>query len=59
MHTYLELEADVVDGDGVFPGEILRHSSEEGLREVEAGEPEHSWRSVIYPLDELRDYATM
>ena len=48
--VYLEVEDEVVDGDRVFPGIILLHSCQEGLREVETRHPEHGRGSVLVPV---------
>ena len=50
LFSYLEVEDEVVDGDRVFPGIILLHSCQEGLREVETRHPEHGWGSVLVPV---------
>lgn len=46
----LKFKANVVYGDCVLPGKILRHSSEERLGEVKAREPEDCRWAVIYPV---------
>lgn len=46
-----KLEAQVVNGDGVLAGKVLKDSSEEGLGEVKTRHPKHI-RSflVVYPV---------
>ena len=48
--AYLEIEAEVVDGNGVFAGVVLHHSGEESLCEEETRYPEHCRLSVIVPV---------
>lgn len=48
LHDF-KVEAEQVDGDGVFSGVILLASSEEGLSEKEPGHPEHCRRSIHIP----------
>jgi len=48
--AYLEIEAEVVDGNGVFAGVVLHHSGEERLCEEETRDPEHCRLSVIVPV---------
>ena len=51
--VYLEIEHEMVDGDGVLPGVVLLHPCQEGLSEVEPTHPEH-WRgALLVPV--LRD----
>ncbi len=49
----LELEAETVDRDAVFARVVLRDAGQEGLREVEARDPEDGGRAGGDPL--LRD----
>lgn len=46
----LEVEAEQVDRDGVFPGVVLLAACEEGLSEEESRHPEHSGRPLIVPV---------
>ena len=46
----LEVEAEQVNGDGVFPGVVLLAACEEGLSEEESRHPEHSRRPLIVPV---------
>lgn len=48
--SYLELEPDVVDGDGVLARVVLGDARQEGLREVEAGDPEDGGRPTGNPV---------
>lgn len=48
--AYLKLEANEVDGDGVLPGKVLGHSSEKGLGEEEARDPEDCRRAAVDPI---------
>ena len=47
---HLVLEAQVVDGNLVAAREVLGHSRQEGLREIEARDPEHDRRTVVDPV---------
>ena len=44
------MEAQLVDGDVVSPGVVLHGSSQEGLGEEEARQPEHSGFGGAVPL---------
>ena len=46
----LEVEAEQVDGDGVFPGVVLLAAGEEGLREEESRHPEHGGSALFIPV---------
>ena len=46
----LKLEGEMVDGCLVAPGIVLQDPRQEGLREVEAGDPEHNGRTPIDPV---------
>lgn len=48
LHDF-KVEAEQVNGDGVFSGKILLASSEEGLSEKEARHPEHCRCAVHVP----------
>jgi len=48
--TYLKVEAELVDGDGVLAGIVLHDASEEGLCEVEPRHPEHVGLAVVIPF---------
>lgn len=52
LHTFLESEVDGIDRDDVFTCKVLEASCEEGLREVEAGNPEGGGYSLADPLVE-------
>lgn len=46
----LVVEGQLVDGYLVLPGVALLRGREEGLREVEPGQPEHHGRPVRVPV---------
>mmetsp|Transcript_5662 Transcript_5662/g.19199 ORF Transcript_5662/g.19199 Transcript_5662/m.19199 type:complete len:711 (+) Transcript_5662:204-2336(+) len=46
----LLLEEHRVDGDLVLARVVLQHAREEGVREVEARDPEHGGRAVVDPV---------
>lgn len=45
----LKVVGDLIDGDGVSPCEVLKHTGQETLGEEESRDPEDSWISHIYP----------
>lgn len=49
-HSYLKLESNVVNGDGVFPGIILRDTRQKGLCEVESGDPKDHRGPTVDPV---------
>ena len=55
---YLKRITDGIDSNDMFPGVVLQGSGEEGLREVEARNPEHLGYAVRRPvLHELHSEA--
>lgn len=46
----LEVEAEQVDGDGVFPGVVLHGPSQEGLGEEEPRQPEDMGLVALIPV---------
>lgn len=50
----LKVVGDLVNGDGVSPCEVLKHTGEETLREEKSRDPEDSWIPDIYPSLEER-----
>lgn len=46
----LKAEADGVDGQDRAAGVVLQRSCQEGLREEEATDPEHSWNPAGDPV---------
>ena len=46
----VELKTHRVDGDAVLACEVLQHSSEEGVREEEATDPELHGRAIVHPV---------
>jgi len=48
-------EADLIDSDGVLTGEILLRTSEEGLREEEARDPEDVGGALVEPVGQELD----
>ena len=47
---YFIVEGELVDGDPVLARVALLGGGEEGLREVEAGQPEHRRGPVLVPV---------
>jgi hypothetical protein len=47
---YLKFKSDVVNGDGVFPGIILRNSRQKGLCEVESRDPKDHRGAFVDPF---------
>ena len=47
--TYLEVVSELVDGNGVATRVVLQYARQEGLREVEAGDPEHVRLARVVP----------
>ena len=45
-----ELEAEMVDGRHVLPSEVLQHSGQERLSEVESRDPEYGRSATEDPL---------
>lgn len=45
-----ELEVDLVDRNLIVSRVVLKHASQERLREVEARDPEDNWRTLVYPV---------
>lgn len=48
--VYLKLKANKVNGNGVLPGKVLGHSSEKGLGEEEARDPEDCRWATVDPI---------
>lgn len=48
--SYLKLKSDVVDGDGVLPGIILRDTRQKRLCKVESGDPKDHRGSIVNPF---------
>lgn len=49
-HLYLKLKSDVVNGDGVFPGIILRDTRQKRLCEVESRDPKDHRGPMVNPF---------
>ena len=56
--TYLEVKAELVDGDGVLAGIVLHDTCEERLREVEPRHPEDVWFAVVIPFLSTENIST-
>lgn len=50
VRQHLEVEGELVDGDGVLAGEVLHSAGEEGLSEEEARQPEDAGPSLVTPV---------
>lgn len=50
IFEYLVAKVDLVDREGVLPGEVLLDSRQERLREEEATDPEAVRLTVRYPI---------
>ena len=48
--TNLEVEGQLIDGDGVFTSVVLHHACQEGLGEEKPGHPEVVRFAVVVPL---------
>ena len=48
--TNLEVEGQLIDGDGVFTSVVLHHARQEGLGEEKPRHPELVWFAVVVPL---------
>ena len=55
----LKLKGEMVDGRLVAPGVVLQYPCQEGLREVEARDPEHNGRTTIDPVLETIQMASI
>lgn len=55
---HLKVEAQQVDGDGVFAGIVLLASRQEGLGEEEAWHPEYCRRPVFIPVLQRDEWST-
>ena len=51
----LEIEGELIDGDGVLSGKVLEHTGNESLREEETGDPEDLWSAVVDPIVQKDD----
>lgn len=49
-HFYLKFKSDVVNGDGVFPGIILRDTRQKRLCEVESRDPKDHRGPMVNPF---------
>ena len=47
---YLEVEGEKIDGNREFPSVVLHDARQEGLREVEPGNPEHRRLALLKPF---------
>lgn len=50
LASYFEVKVEQIDWNFAFAREVLEYTSQEGLCEVESGQPEHNGRSRINPF---------